>query len=72
MAVASDRNRVPAERAVNEEELKAIERRLETGDTSRAAEDVKKLLAEVRSLRGFIEQANAGAAREVLRDPPLP
>jgi hypothetical protein len=57
---------------VNEEDLKAIERRIEAGDTSRAAEDVKTLLAEVRSLKGFIDQANAGAAREVLRNPPLP
>ena len=57
---------------MEDNELDAIERRLEKGDLSRAADDIRALLAEVMRLRGFLDQAEASAVREVLRDPPIP
>lgn len=57
---------------MDQHELDAIERRAQSGDLSHAKDDVLRLVEEVRTLQGFVDQAGAEAAKEVLRNPPIP
>jgi hypothetical protein len=57
---------------MTEAELDEIEARLKAGDTSRRHEDLKKLIEEVRTLRGFITHAEEAIVQEVVKNPPLP
>jgi hypothetical protein len=57
---------------MTEDELDEIESRCQRGDLSRAKQDMDRLIEEIRTLKGFIDQAGAEAAKEVLRNPPIP
>ena len=53
-------------------ELNEIEGRLQAGDHSRLREDVRKLIEEVRTLRGYVQHAEETIVQEVLKSAPLP
>jgi hypothetical protein len=55
---------------MEEDELNDLESRAQRGSVTPA--EVRRLIEEVRTLRGYIDQAGAEAAKEVLRNPPIP
>ncbi len=57
---------------MTEAELDAIEARLNAGDDARIHEDVRRLIEEVRTLRGVVTHAEGAIVQEVLKNPPIP
>ena len=53
-------------------ELDAIEARSNAGDDSRIHEDLRMLIEEVRTLRGFVAHAEEVIVQEVVKNPPVP
>lgn len=52
-------------------ELDEIEARLQAGDDSRLRDDLRKLLEEVRTLRGYVLHAEETIVQEVVKSSSL-
>lgn len=57
---------------MSESELDEIEARLNAGDDSRIRDDLRRLIEEVRMLRGCVNHAEEAMVRELVKNPPLP
>ncbi len=57
---------------MSESELDEIEARLSAGDDSRLRDDLRRLIEEVRTLRGYVTHAEESAVHELVKNPPLP
>ena len=57
---------------MTETELDEIEARLNARDDSRIHEDLRKLIEEVRTLRGFVTHAEQAIVQEFVKNPPIP
>ncbi len=57
---------------MSESELDEIEARLNAGDDSRIRDDLRRLIEEVRTLRGYVNHAEESAVHELVKNPPLP
>ncbi len=57
---------------MSESELDEIEARLNAGDDSQIREDIRKLIEEVRTLRGYVNHAEEAMVHELVKNPPLP
>ncbi len=57
---------------MSESELDEIEARLIARDESRIRDDLRRLIEEVRTLRGYVSHAEESMVHELVKNPPLP